>query len=91
MDGLSSDFTSASPFIARAQVSWPRVSQVDRKHATNRVLICLHRPRCVFYSPSPRMAADTVVLLSVFCLLAGKGEGARDVIAAGKARVVDLF
>lgn len=35
MDGLSSDFTSASPFIARAPVSWPQVSQVYRKHTRN--------------------------------------------------------
>lgn len=40
----------------------------------------------------PSLSLSHRPAFSVFCLLAGgKWEGLRDVIAAGKARVVDLF
>lgn len=75
MDGLSSDFTSASPFIAPERVSCPQIPQVCDKHAGDATLTSALIRRSVFPALTPRTAADMDVFPSMFSFyLRGKGR-----------------
>lgn len=51
MDGLSSDFTSASPFIAPARVSWlPNLPSFLKTHGKRHVSIRSHRTQHIQYT-----------------------------------------
>lgn len=76
MDGLSSDFTSASPFIASSAVSWPRIAQLCWKH-TGIVRPMSAFTRCTARFPQrTRVWRLTRALSSMFSVyLRGRGRG----------------
>lgn len=83
MDGLSSDFTSASPFIAPARVSWsPNLSRcLHKKHTHTPVHVrphaSMHNTRTPIYrtrtSPPPPLSQHPPSAFSVY--LRGKERG----------------
>lgn len=96
MDGLSSDFTSASPFIAPVQLHWPRFHEFVVN--STRTLWNSWRTESTPTDGHDRPAFDTLRSTdtsgscSAFCLLAGKGGGAFVTsLLREKARVLDLF